>query len=198
MNTRYRCFIVLALFTAFFTLSGCGTFHLGVKQEEINTDRYVNAKEFLKNQNLGTSKTVLEDDLLLILKDSGEQQLIQVNKAEDIQKILLGGMTPQGHKEDLVDISKWILSHHTFSLPYKNVRTEFAFDWLPISYNFWEFGPDMSIIFITQKNDELHASPYVLVRTIVDGTENAKKKNKEYIWQGLGTAIIGAAKKLIF
>lgn len=193
MNTLLlRCFFTFL----FFTLTGCGSFHLGVKQEQINTDYYANPQELLKTANLPLGIT--EPKLLKLLKNGGGQQLIQVNKAEDIQKILFGNITPQTHKEDLADISDWILAHHVFSLPYKNVREEFAFEPIPIAYTFFSEGPEMNILFITQKEAGDPSTPYVLVRTIVAGTENAKTKTKEYIWQGLGTALIGVAKKLIF
>lgn len=177
-------------------MTGCGSFHLGVKQEQVNTDQYANPQEFLKKQNIALGIT--EAELLKVLKNGGGQQLTQINKAEDIQKVLFGNITPQAHQEDLVNISGWILAHHVFSLPYKNVRTEFAFDVVPIAYNFFEFGPEMNILFITKKDDNDPSGKHILVRTIVAGTENAKSKTKEYIWQGLGTALIGAAKKLIF
>lgn len=197
MNIRNRCFLIFLFLTAFFILSGCGTFRIGVSQEEVNVDKYPSSKEFLKNQNLG-SNNLSEPEFLAALQGEETQKLTRVNKAEDIQKVLFGNITPQINKDGIADISEWILSHHVFILPYKNVRTEFAFDWVPISYNIWEFGPDLNLLFITKKNEDDPASPYLLVRTIVAGTENTKTKTKEYIWQGLGTALIGAARKLIF
>lgn len=188
----------LSLVFLCFIVSGCGSLHLGVKEEQVNVDRYPTAQDFLKNQDLALRKDLSEPVLLKTLKDGTEQKLIQINKAADVQKVLFGDITPHADKKDISDISAWILSHHVFSLPYKNVRTEFAFDPLPISYNFWEFGPDMDLLFITKKNEDDPSSSYILVRTIVAGTENTKTKTKEYIWQGLGTALVGAAKKLIF
>lgn len=192
MNTfcRYYFFIF-----SIFILTGCGSLlHLGVKQEQINTERYPNPQEFLKNQK--TKPGITEPELLKLLRNGHEQQLTQISKAEDVQKILFGNITPQAHKEDLADISSWILSHHIFVLPYKNVRTEFFFEPVPISYNITEFGPDMNILFITKKDESDLASPYIFTRAIISGTEHIKTNTKEYIWEGLFNAVKGAAKLL--
>lgn len=190
---RYFCFFLFLFF-----ITGCASFHIGVKEEQINVESYPSSQEFLKNKDLVLKKNFSEPQLLNHLKDGKTPHIVQLNKAEDVQKALSGNIALQADKNGIANTSEWLLSRHVLSLPYKNVRTEFAFDPFPISYNTWEFGPDMDLLFITEKNESDPSSPYVLVRTIVTGTENIKTKTKEYIWKGLATAIVGVAKKLIF
>lgn len=197
MNKVCRGFTFLLFLFLSLSLAGCGTFHIGVKESQINVGQYANPKEFLKNQDLAT-QSISEEELLSGLKKSKAEKLTQLNKADDMQKLLFGNLTTHADRKDISDISDWILSHHAFSLPYKNVRTEFYFDWIPISYNILEFGPDMNLLFITTKDENDSSSPYMLTRVIVTGTENSRSKEKEYIWSGLAKAIIEAGKKLLF
>jgi hypothetical protein len=193
MNKICRCLIL----SSFFALTGCGPLHLGVKESQINTEQYANAKEFLKNQNL-VAKGISESELLKLLEDQKVQKLTQINKAADIQADLFGTITPHADKKDIEGISEWIVSHHVFNLSYKDVRTEFYFDWIPISYNLLEFGPDLNILFITKRDENNPSSPYVLTRTIVTGTENGRSKEREYVWSALFSIITEAGKKLLF
>ncbi len=192
MKTLYICIITAVLFA----LSGCGSLHIGVKEEQINAEQYPTIDKFLDLQRVaveGTSEPVF----LGLIKNGGNQNIAQLNKADEVQKILFGTISPLADKKDISDISSWILSHHIFSLPYKNLRTEFWFNALPIAYNIEQRGPNMSMIFITKNDENSLSSPYVLMKVFVTGTENDKVRTKEYIWNGLSEALIGAAKKML-
>lgn len=188
----------LFLFLSFLTLVGCGPFHLGVKEQQINVEQYPDTKDFLKNQELAERKNFSEDELLKLLKNKGVQKLGQISAANKIQENLLGNLAPHATREDLSDISAWIMAHRLWVLPYKNMRTEFYFDLFPISYNFLSFGADLNITFITKRDENDPASAYMLERVIVTGEENSRSKEKEYIWEGLGSAFIGIGKKFFF
>lgn len=199
MNTIVCRFPLIFLFlTLFFSLAGCGSIlHLGVEEKQINAEQYPTPQEFLKNQDLA-AKGITEPKLLDILKEQKANSLTQISKGEDVQKVLFGTITPHADKQDIVDISSWILSHHIFSLQREDMRTEFYFDPIPIAYNTLKFGSDMTLLFITERDDLLPSSPYILVRVIATGTQNERSQTKEYVWSGLATAIIAGAKKLIF
>lgn len=175
-------------------LSACGPLHVGVREEETNVDIYPSSEKFLHYHTDELKQGITESELLKGIHGNG---LRQVTSADEIQKILFGGTNPLANKESLPGISSWILSHHIFFLPYKNTRSEFYFSIIPISYTIEDFGPDLSVIFITKRDEEKEGSPYRLARTMVTGVEDQKIKSKEYIWTGIWNAL-GAIKGKLF
>lgn len=174
-------------------VSACGSMHLGVRQEEMNVDAYDSPRNFVRYHTSGIQKGISEDALFALIHGTG---LKQIARADEIQQILFGGANPLADKESLPGISSWILSHHILILPYRNTRTEFYFSTIPISYTVEEYGPDLSVVFITKRDELKDDSPYVLVKTMVTGVENRNTKTKEYIWVGIWNALSAVKQKL--
>jgi hypothetical protein len=168
------CFALVACLSIF--LSAC----MPTRDENVNTELFKD-KDDLK-QRAAQLRPGLQKKRAFEMLGVSDQRFQRMNVAE-IQANIYGNSQVQGTPEQLEGFRKRLMSYEGYALPYKVIKSDSSLGFGKMKMN--KTGQDLRLVLIFEGDR--------LMRCNVEGTEDVRLQQDEYLWSTLIQKGIGMA-----